>query len=403
MLEAGVSRNVTPPVAKAVLDIRSTPDWTHDEIGELLQCVARVATWSSRRAASYPARRRPLRGCSRPRHARAARTPKQFGSPTCSDWVFLRPHRCRSSAARATSRRSHTPDEYVDLPEVTAATRFYAELACAPTWRGVADDAPRATTDKLRRRRRPLRVRSRRLPPLFAYTAGDDHEWDARSAALGRPRQPRPRRRPPRRAALLTDASMPGSAASSAPRSARSTTGRSLRRGTKTCTPRSRSGSPRRRAGHRRAAAHRPLRATTRSPATSRLFLKTALLAHARRRARPCRRACSRSPARHRTVLFPGYTHQRRAMPSSIGLWAGAYAEGLLDTDRSRSAPFWAPGRPLAARQRRRVRRAVAAQTRGRRARAGLRRARPQRRHGASAAAGKLEAAVLFLVRATWP
>jgi len=36
--------------------------------------------------------------------------------------------------------------------------------------------------------------------------------------------------------------------------------------------------------------------------------------------------------SRHRTVLFPGYTHQRRAMPSSIGLWAGAYAEGLADT-----------------------------------------------------------------------
>ena len=35
---------------------------------------------------------------------------------------------------------------------------------------------------------------------------------------------------------------------------------------------------------------------------------------------------------RHRTVLWPGYTHQRRAMPSSVGLWASAYAEGLLDT-----------------------------------------------------------------------
>jgi argininosuccinate lyase len=36
--------------------------------------------------------------------------------------------------------------------------------------------------------------------------------------------------------------------------------------------------------------------------------------------------------SRHRTVLWPGYTHQRRAMPSSVGLWAGAYAEGMLDT-----------------------------------------------------------------------
>jgi argininosuccinate lyase len=35
---------------------------------------------------------------------------------------------------------------------------------------------------------------------------------------------------------------------------------------------------------------------------------------------------------RHRRVLWPGYTHARPAMPSSVGLWAGALAEGLLDT-----------------------------------------------------------------------
>jgi argininosuccinate lyase len=42
--------------------------------------------------------------------------------------------------------------------------------------------------------------------------------------------------------------------------------------------------------------------------------------------------------ARHRAVLWPGYTHQRRAMPSSIALWAGAYAEGVLDTAESLGA-----------------------------------------------------------------
>lgn len=35
---------------------------------------------------------------------------------------------------------------------------------------------------------------------------------------------------------------------------------------------------------------------------------------------------------RHQRVLWPGYTHTRRAMPSSAGLWASAFAEGLLDT-----------------------------------------------------------------------
>jgi argininosuccinate lyase len=35
---------------------------------------------------------------------------------------------------------------------------------------------------------------------------------------------------------------------------------------------------------------------------------------------------------RYQRVLWPGYTHGRRAMPSSAGLWAGALAEGILDT-----------------------------------------------------------------------
>jgi argininosuccinate lyase len=43
---------------------------------------------------------------------------------------------------------------------------------------------------------------------------------------------------------------------------------------------------------------------------------------------------------RHQRVVWPGYTHQRRAMPSSVGLWAGAYAEGLLDTIESLGAPW---------------------------------------------------------------
>lgn len=34
---------------------------------------------------------------------------------------------------------------------------------------------------------------------------------------------------------------------------------------------------------------------------------------------------------RHRSVPLPGYTHQRRAMPSTLGLWAGGLAESLLD------------------------------------------------------------------------
>lgn len=44
---------------------------------------------------------------------------------------------------------------------------------------------------------------------------------------------------------------------------------------------------------------------------------------------------------RHRRVLWPGYTHQRRAMPSSAGLWAAGLAEGILVSTESLPA-LWA-------------------------------------------------------------
>ncbi len=43
----------------------------------------------------------------------------------------------------------------------------------------------------------------------------------------------------------------------------------------------------------------------------------------------------------HRRVLWPGYTHQRIAMPSSAGQWAAGYAEGLLDAAAGVHG-FWA-------------------------------------------------------------
>ncbi|ACT95381.1 argininosuccinate lyase [Dyadobacter fermentans] len=39
----------------------------------------------------------------------------------------------------------------------------------------------------------------------------------------------------------------------------------------------------------------------------------------------------SRKSEEHRNDLLPGYTHLQIAMPSSFGLWFGAYAEGLID------------------------------------------------------------------------
>ncbi|HEX6643559.1 MAG TPA: M20/M25/M40 family metallo-hydrolase [Gemmatimonadales bacterium] len=128
MLEGGVSRNVTPPQARAVLDVRSTPAWPHAELAERLRASLRseVHVTSDR-----------LVPCETPPASRLLAVARQvrpqsalYGSPTCSDWVFLR-HTDAFKCGPGTSRRSHTPDEYVDLHEVTAARAFYAKLAWA--------------------------------------------------------------------------------------------------------------------------------------------------------------------------------------------------------------------------------------------------------------------------------
>jgi acetylornithine deacetylase len=128
MLEAGVSRNVAPPVARAVLDVRSTPDWTHEEIAqEMRAALTSDVVVTSRRLVpcETPAGSRLLEMASRLRPAA-----RQFGSPTCSDWVFFREWDA-IKCGPGTSRRSHAADEYVDIPEVTAARAFYGELVRA--------------------------------------------------------------------------------------------------------------------------------------------------------------------------------------------------------------------------------------------------------------------------------
>lgn len=126
MLEAGVSRNVTPPSARAVLDIRSTPAWTHDELEAALRdrLDCRVVVTSKRLVpVETPAGSRLLAAAQA-----ASPDATRYGSPTCSDWCFLH-HLDAIKVGPGTSRRSHTPDESVDLPEVVAARALYAQVA----------------------------------------------------------------------------------------------------------------------------------------------------------------------------------------------------------------------------------------------------------------------------------
>ena len=62
-----------------------------------------------------------------------------------------------------------------------------------------------------------------------------------------------------------------------------------------------------------------------------RLYLKDRLL-EIQAGAADLARALLAFAARHREALWPGYTHLRRAMPTTAGLWAAGYAEGLIDS-----------------------------------------------------------------------
>ena len=126
MLEAGISRNVTAAVARAVLDVRSTPDWTHEELAdELRSSLSSDVIVTSRRLVpcETPANSRLLSTATRLRPEAA-----HFGSATCSDWVFVR-HADAMKCGPGNSRLSHTADEYVEVHQVMAARAFYAELA----------------------------------------------------------------------------------------------------------------------------------------------------------------------------------------------------------------------------------------------------------------------------------
>ncbi len=61
-----------------------------------------------------------------------------------------------------------------------------------------------------------------------------------------------------------------------------------------------------------------------------RLYLRDALL-HLGLRVSDLATAFVASARTHQAVPLPGYTHLRRAMPSTFGLWAAAFAEGLLE------------------------------------------------------------------------
>jgi acetylornithine deacetylase len=124
-ISGGTRHNVIPDRCKLVVDIRTTPDYSVDEI------VARVREKAAGEVFVRSSRLSSV--ATDPAHAivkaALAANPgaKAYGSPTLSDWVFLKGVPT-VKVGPGDSRRSHTPDEYLEVAELEAGVVYYEKL-----------------------------------------------------------------------------------------------------------------------------------------------------------------------------------------------------------------------------------------------------------------------------------
>ncbi len=128
MIEGGSANNVVPEHCVFTVDVRTTPVYTHDELIQIFRdrVDGEIEVYSKR-----------LVPCATPDDARivqAAQTAlpdtEPFGSPTCSDWVFL--HDVPAvKLGPGPSERSHTAKERIDIAEVRRAVDVYRDLVKA--------------------------------------------------------------------------------------------------------------------------------------------------------------------------------------------------------------------------------------------------------------------------------
>ncbi len=124
-ISGGDRHNVIPDLCTFVVDIRTTPAVSDDEIVALVKkTVAGTVKIRSNRLVSVE---------TDPAHpivkAALAANPaaRAYGSPTLSDWVFLKGIPT-VKAGPGDSLRSHTPDEYIEVREFESGIKFYEKL-----------------------------------------------------------------------------------------------------------------------------------------------------------------------------------------------------------------------------------------------------------------------------------
>ncbi len=125
---AGVADNVTPPNAKALLDIRTTPSYSNEEILMLLQGVVsgNISVCSDHWIPCETASDHPIAMAAR----RTLPQKKVFASDAASDWAFLQ--KARISAIKlgpGNPKYSHQPDERISIEELEAGTQTYLQIA----------------------------------------------------------------------------------------------------------------------------------------------------------------------------------------------------------------------------------------------------------------------------------
>ncbi|MDX6770632.1 MAG: M20/M25/M40 family metallo-hydrolase [Elusimicrobiota bacterium] len=124
-ISGGSRHNVIPDSCKLVLDVRTVPTVSPEEIVALVRrsVEGQVAVRSDRLGSVETDPAHPIV------KAALAANPagKTYGSPTLSDWVFLRGIPT-VKAGPGDSTRSHTPDEYLEVAELEAGVAFYENL-----------------------------------------------------------------------------------------------------------------------------------------------------------------------------------------------------------------------------------------------------------------------------------
>jgi acetylornithine deacetylase len=121
-IEGGTRHNVIPERCTCVVDIRLTPAYTPDEVVALVRerVEGEVRVRSDRLGPVETSLEHPVVQAV----LRARPGAEPYGSPTLSDWVFLRDVPT-VKIGPGDSLRSHTPDEFVTVDELRDGVAFY--------------------------------------------------------------------------------------------------------------------------------------------------------------------------------------------------------------------------------------------------------------------------------------